>query len=139
MSAVDYGFEIACHGPERIEAVIAEVIARERPFGIEMQGFFGKLRRWLLRNEEKNEFAGVIELFQGIAERNLPIGSEETFVLPTRQRHLHSVRSASIEYEMLEDRVYQLALDAGLTEPTTCRAGASTSMRNGRMTFSLPP
>jgi hypothetical protein len=123
LSAVDYGFEVACQGPEYIEAMIAEVIARERPFAIEMQGLFGKLRRWLLRNEEKHEFAGVIELFQGIAERNLPIGSEETFVLPTRQRHLHSVRSASIEYEMLEERVYQLALDAGLTEPTDLSSG----------------
>lgn len=123
LSAVDHGFKIACHGPERIEAMIAEVVAREHPLGIEMQGFFGKLRRWLLRNEDKDEFAGVIELFQGIAERNLPIGSEETFVLPTRQRHLHSVRSASIEYGMLEDRVYQLALEAGLTEPTDLSSG----------------
>lgn len=123
LSAVDYGFEIACHGPEHIEAVIAKVITWERPFAIEMQGFFGKLRRWLLRNKDKEEFAGVIELFQGIAERNLPIGSEETFVLPTRQRYLHSVRSASIEYGMFEDRVYQLALDAGLTEPTDLSSG----------------
>jgi hypothetical protein len=123
LSLVDFGFEIACYGPERIEAVIAEVIARERPLAIEMQGFFGKLRRWLLRNEDKDEFAGVIELFQGIAERTLPIGSEETFVLPTRQRYLHSVRSASIEYGMFEDRVYQLALDAGLTEPTDLSSG----------------
>jgi len=123
LSLVDYGFEIACQGPERIEAMIAEVITRERPLAIEMQGFFGKLRRWLLRNEDKDGFAGVIELFQGIAERNLPIGSEETFVLPTRHRYLHSVRSASIEFGMVEDRVYQLALDAGLTEPTDLSSG----------------
>ncbi|MCK3776696.1 TniQ family protein [Ensifer sesbaniae] len=123
LSAVDHGFKIACQGPERIEAMIAEAIAREHPLGIEMQGFFGKLRRWLLRNQAKDEFAGIIELFQGIAERNLPIGSDETFILPTRQRHLHSVRSASIEYGMFEDRVYQLAVEARLTEPTDLSSG----------------
>ncbi|MEY9828886.1 hypothetical protein ABIA25_000701 [Sinorhizobium fredii] len=123
LSPVDHGFKIASQGPECIEAMIAQVIARKRPLGIEMQGFFGKLRRWLLRNQAKGEFASTIELFQGIAERNLPIGKDETFILPTRQRHLHSVRSASIEYGMLDDRVYQLALEAGLTEPTDLSSG----------------
>ncbi len=123
LSAVDQGYKIASRGPQYIETVIADVVARQRPLAIEMHGFFGKLRRWLLRNQAKDEFASVIELFQGIVERNLPIGSDENFILPTRQRHLHSVRSASIEYGMLEDRVYQLSLEAGLTEQTELTSG----------------
>lgn len=122
-SAVDHGFKVACNGPERIEAMVADVVERERPLGIEMNAFFGKLRRWLLRNQEKEEFSSTIELFQDIAERNLPIGKDETFILPTRQRHLHSVRSASIEYGIPDDRVYQLVVEAKLTEPTDLTSG----------------
>ncbi|WP_105374348.1 hypothetical protein [Neorhizobium huautlense] len=62
-------------------------------------------------------------MFQGIAERNLPIGPSDLFILPTTERRLHSVRSASIEYGMMEDRIYQLMLDASLVEPTELTSG----------------
>ena len=117
------GFSRATGGPASIENAIAQAVYRERPLALEMHAFFGKLRRWLRRNKHKPEFAPVVELFQGIAERNLPVGPGDLFVLPTRQRLLHSVRSASIEYGMMEDRLYQLMLDASLIEPTARTSG----------------
>ncbi|WP_097140715.1 hypothetical protein [Rhizobium subbaraonis] len=76
-----------------------------------------------MRNYKREEFAGVVKLFQGIAERHLPIGTEETFVLGTSRRFLHSVRSASIEYNMMEDRVYNLVVQAGLVGPSELTSG----------------
>lgn len=117
------GFSIASGGPTSIEAVVADAVHRGRPLAVEMHAFFGKLRLWLRRNKHKPEFASVVELFQGIAERHLPIGPSDLFIMPTRQRHLHSVRSASIEYGIMEDRLYQLMVDAKLTEPTERTSG----------------
>lgn len=120
---IEFGFKIASAGPERIEALISEAVKRERPLALEVKSFFGTLRRWLLRNNGKEEFTSVVELFQGIVERNIPIGQDELFVLPTRRRYLHSVRSASVEYGMLDERVLQIVLDAGLTKPSDLTSG----------------
>lgn len=117
------GYAIAREGVAAIEAVVAEAARHERPLALEMNAFFGKLRRWMLRNQDKPEFDPIIELFQDIAERHLPIGKDDVFVLPTRQRRLHSIRSASIEYGIMEDRIYQLLMDAGLTEPSKETSG----------------
>ncbi|KQW82057.1 TniQ family protein [Ensifer sp. Root127] len=123
LTAVETGFLDASQGPQRIEETIASAIERETPPAVEMKAFFGKLRSWLLRNHTKEEFSPVVELFQGIAERYLPIGKDDLFVVPTRRRHLHSVRSASIEYNLMEDRVYQLVVEAGLTQPSELTSG----------------
>lgn len=117
------GFCIAEGGVTAIEHVVAAAAQRTKPMAVEMNAFFGKLRLWLRRNKDKPEFGPVVELFQGIAERNLPLGPGDLFVLPTRQRRIHSVRSASIEYGMMEDRLYQLLLDAKLIEPTNTTSG----------------
>lgn len=110
------GFAIASSGPARIEAVVAEAIDRVKPQASEAKSVFGKLRVWLLRNYQRTEYSSVVELFQDIAERHMPLGPEDVFVLPTRKRHLHSLRSASIEYNLMEERVYQLLLRAGLVQ-----------------------
>jgi hypothetical protein len=123
LDVIEKGFDIAAAGPDRIEAVIAEAVSSERPLSREMGAFFGEFRRWLRRNRKKAEFEKVVDLFQEIAERHLPIGKDDLFVLPTRQRRLHSVRSASIEYAMDEERVCKLLMDAGLLEQSKRSAG----------------
>lgn len=117
-SVSENGFAIASRGAKYIEAMIVAAIDREKPFVVELKAFFGKLRTWLLRNHEKAEFASPVELFQDIVERNLPVGKDDFFLVPTRQRHIHSVRSASLEYNMMEDRVYKLVVEAGLAQPS---------------------
>lgn len=123
LSHIETGYAIASQGPSKIETVVADAINLQKPSAGEFQSVFGSLREWLLRNYKRVEFAGVVKLFQDIAERHLPIGTEETFVLPTSRRFLHSVRSASIEYNMMEDRVYNLVVQAGLVEPSELTSG----------------
>ncbi|QQF02429.1 TniQ family protein [Sinorhizobium meliloti] len=123
LTDIERGYAIASQGPSRIETVVADVIGLRKPSAGEFQSVFGSLREWLLRNYKREEFEGVVKLFQDFAERYLPIGSAETFVLPTSRRFLHSVRSASFEYNMMEDRVYNLVVQAGLVEPSELTSG----------------
>ncbi len=123
ISDIEKGFAIASNGAAAVSAVISSAADRKRPAALEMKVFFGKLRPWLLRNLTKPEFAPLVELFQSAAEKSLPIGENDVFILPTKKRHLHSVRSASTEYHIMEDRVYQLVLDAGLTAPSKLTSG----------------
>lgn len=123
LSDIERGFTIASAGSKAIEAVISSAVERKQPMAMERGVFFGKLRSWLLRNLTKPEFETVVELFQSIVERCIPIGEDEVFILPGRKRYLHSVRSASIEYHMMEDRVYQLIVDAGLSKPSKLSSG----------------
>ncbi|NKM95693.1 TniQ family protein [Rhizobium leguminosarum] len=115
---IEMGYRIASQGPNRIKTVVADAISLRKPPAVELKSLFGSLRNWLLRNHKQEEFAGIVSLFQDVAERHLPIGTQETFILPTSRRFLHSVRSASIEYNMMEDRVYNLVVQAGLVEPS---------------------
>jgi hypothetical protein len=117
-SVIENGFAIASEGAEYIEATIVAAVDLEKPFVVELKSFFGLLRTWLLRNREKEEFGPAVELFQDIVKRNLPVGKDDFFLVPTRQRHIHSVRSAGLEYNMMEERVYKVVVDAGLAQPS---------------------
>ncbi|MBN8930629.1 MAG: TniQ family protein, partial [Rhizobium pusense] len=117
-SDVECGFGSASAGRNVIERIICQAIDQSKPIVYEMASFFGPLRDWLQRNHKKPEFSLVTEIFQDIAERNLPIGPNEAFVLPTRKRHLHSIRSAGLEYGMMEDRIQDLLLEANLIAPS---------------------
>lgn len=117
-SDVECGFGSASAGRDLIEKIICQAIEQSKPMVYEMASFFGPLRDWLLRNHKKPEFSLVTEIFQDIAERNLPLGPDDAFVLPTRKRHLHSIRSAGLEYGMMEDRIQDLLLEANLIAPS---------------------
>lgn len=123
VSDSERGFAIASNGAAALKDVISSAIDHKKPLALEMKAFFGKLRPWLLRNRNKPEFELLVELFQSIVERCIPTGEDEVFILPGRKRHLHSVRSASIEYHMMEDRVYQLIVEAGLSSPSNLTSG----------------
>lgn len=109
-SDVECGFGSTSAGRDLIERIICQAIEQSKPMVYEMASFFGPLR--------EPEFSLVTEIFQDIAERNLPIGPDEAFVLPTRKRHLHSIRSAGLEYGMMEDRIHDLLLEANLIAPS---------------------
>lgn len=118
LSEREQGFLIASKGAAQIEQAVRSAVVHSNPMVHEMKGFFSGLRSWLLRNVKKPEFASLIGLFQEIAENTLPIGPDDLFVLPSRRRRLHSVASASRDYGIFEERVYQLVVEAGLVEPT---------------------
>ncbi|MDH6231606.1 ribosome-binding factor A [Mesorhizobium soli] len=114
----EIGFFLARQGELKIRSTVAWIIERERPKG-RARFLFGSLGRWLRNNSHEPEFAEVLELFQDIAERNLPYGPGEMCFVPVRRRYLHSVKSASIEYGLFADRTLTLVKQAGLIEDDT--------------------
>jgi hypothetical protein len=122
-SMIEHGFGIAAQGVQAIETTIADAIQRDKPLAHDIGAFFGEFRRWLRRNRQKPEFESLLDLLQGIGERNLPIGADDLFLIPTRKRHLHSVRSAAISYGLTEERVRKLVIQAGLLEPSRLTGG----------------
>ncbi|WP_168343850.1 TniQ family protein [Rhizobium laguerreae] len=111
----EIGFHYARQGESAIRAIVVEIIRKVRPSG-QHKFFFGALGRWLRSNSKQAEFAELLELFQDIAERNLPFAAGEMCFIPVRRRYLHSVVSAGIEYGLHEERIVQLLNEAGLLE-----------------------
>ncbi|MGR9422219.1 TniQ family protein [Rhizobium leguminosarum] len=120
--ARDIGFHVARRGEEAIRNVVAAVILKKRPKGT-AKFLFGSLGRWLRANVNKREFSELVELFQDIAERNLPYGPGEMCFVPVRRRYLHSVHSAGMEYGLFEERIIKLLHNAGLIEKASRSCG----------------
>jgi hypothetical protein len=109
----EIGFHIARQGEERIRGAFGEVARckRDRSSG---KIYFQSLGVWLRQNAHQEQFAPIVELFQDVAERNLPLGPGEVCFVPVRRRYRHTVHSAAVEYGLGRDRVIQLLNEAGL-------------------------
>lgn len=75
------------------------------------------ITRWLRRNHDVPAYATLVELFQDLAERNMPLGEGQICILPTRRRYRHTVRSASVEYGLREQRIVGLLTKADILKP----------------------
>ncbi|MGO7611192.1 TniQ family protein [Rhizobium ruizarguesonis] len=112
-SAREIGFHVARKGESEIRNVIESVIHRTQPNGT-ARFSFGVLGRWLRSNTNREEYLELVELFQDVAERNLPYGPGDVCLVPVRRRYLHSVHSAAQEYGLFEERIVELLRTAGL-------------------------
>jgi hypothetical protein len=122
----EIGFYYARQGEAAIRDIVVAAIKKILPNGMH-KFFFGSLGRWLRSNCKHAEFAELVELFQDIAERNLPFGISDMCFVPVRKRYLHSVVSAGIEYGLHEERIVQLMQEGGLIE--------NPSLSRGRIYF----
>lgn len=111
----EVGFYFARQGAEHIRDLVVTSIRAQKPNGSE-KFLFGHLGRWLRSNVSKPDFAELVELFQDVAERNLPFGPGDLCFVPVQKRYLHSIKSASVQYGLFEKRVAQLMRDAGLID-----------------------
>ncbi|MDR6104213.1 hypothetical protein QE369_004410 [Agrobacterium larrymoorei] len=108
------GFRIVKGGRDEIEAVVKAAIDLHRPAARTITEFFGPMVRHLRRNAKAPSYAEVIEVFQNTVERNVPVGPGDRFVTTVEQRHVHSVRSAAIEYSLDRLRVRKLMEEGGV-------------------------
>lgn len=109
----EIGFHFARQGVDTIRNVVLTYIRARKPNGSE-KFLFGQLGRWLRSNSARAEYAELVELFQDVAERNLPFGPGDLCFIQVRKRYLHSIKSASTQYGLVERRVIQLMRDANL-------------------------
>ncbi|TDK31292.1 hypothetical protein E2F50_20335 [Rhizobium deserti] len=115
-TAFEGGYAVACRGPAAIEEVILQAIKTAKPNNHTVQKFFGRIMVWLRSQRNNREMAAVIEMFQDIAARNLPLSESEIFITPVTKRHLHSISSASKEYGLGESVVRKIVTGAGLID-----------------------
>ena len=119
-----YGFNAVKLGEAHISELVSEIVLSEYPTLENVTAPMEPIRTWLRRNRDAPAYATLVELFQDLAERNLPLGEGDIYILPTRRRYRHSVRSASIEYGLRERRIVWLLTEAGLL-----KAGTETTAR----------
>lgn len=111
------GYNTVKQGEAHIRAVVSERVLGGSAALEDGSAPMEPIPRWLRRNLHAPAYAPLVELFQDLAERTMPLGEGEIFILPTRKRYRHTVRSASLEYGLMEPRVTELMTKAGLLEP----------------------
>ncbi|MDH6270166.1 hypothetical protein M2311_000227 [Rhizobium leguminosarum] len=115
--AREIGYYVARQGEQRIREVATRILEAER-HKAQIKLVLGSLGAWVRRNVERADMAEIVELFQDVAERTLAYAVGEPCFLKIRHRYLHTVKSASVEYGLFEDRVVQLLRDAKLIDET---------------------
>src|SRR5690606_32192919 len=80
--------------------------------------FFGSLVLQFRRNADFESYKEVVDLFQGLVERNVPVGPGDMFIHPVSQRYLHSLNSAAAAYGMAPKRVRKALEDRELIPKT---------------------
>ncbi|MGV2049324.1 TniQ family protein [Agrobacterium sp. 22-209-1] len=108
------GFLVAREGRAMVERVVTQAIDLHRPAANTITEFFGSMVRHLRRNATVPAYAEIVGLFQDLVERHVPVGPGDRFVLPVQRRHLHSVRSAAVDYALDRKRVRKLLEEQGL-------------------------
>lgn len=122
----EYGFDTVRLGKHHISELVSTIVRNEEPALSDKAAPMDPIPRWLRRYHDVPAYATLVELFQDLAERNMPLGEGDICILPTRRRYLHTVRSASVEYGLMEPRVVELLTSAELLKPgTPTRAKAS--------------
>ncbi|WP_247750461.1 hypothetical protein [Rhizobium sp. 16-449-1b] len=113
--AREIGFHVVSQGEEYLRTVFAEIIRFKRDRS-NSRTFFHSLGQWLQRHSKDERARDIVELFQDVAERNLPFAPGELCFVPVRRRYRHTVHSAAAEYRISRDRIVALLNDAGLLE-----------------------
>jgi hypothetical protein len=117
----EYGFNAVKMGEAHISKLVSELVLGESASLEDGASPMDPITRWLRRNNDAPAYATLVEFFQDLAERNMPLGEGQICILPTRRRYRHTVRSASVEYGLREQRIVGLLTKAGLltTEEAT--------------------
>lgn len=111
---LELGYSVASRGPTAIEEVIAATVETAKPNKHTIHKFFGRMLVWLRAQSRNPEMSKVIEMFQDIAVRNLPLSVGDVFVTPVSRTYLQSVSSASTQYGLRKPVVRAIVSGAGL-------------------------
>ncbi|MGB3813774.1 MAG: TniQ family protein [Shinella sp.] len=124
LNDAEYGFNAVKLGEAHISELVSELVLGESALVEDGASPMDPITRWLRRNHDVPAYATLVEFFQDLAERNMPLGEGQICILPTRRRYRHTVRSASVEYGLREQRIVGLLTKAGILkveEATTAK------------------
>ncbi len=115
VSEMPYGFENAHARSAGFEIVkLGESATRDalREFHYEAARRIASTRpicltitRWLGTKTDMNDYAKVIDLFQGFAERHFPLGQGDRYIRSVTERIVHSTKTAAREYGISQTRI----------------------------------
>jgi TniQ len=118
-SAREVGFHLIDQGEARVREIVQWTLLEYRPPNATINAFGIFFARWLESAAKLSDFNKVAELFHDIAVRTLPLGPGDRSFLSVTKRYVHSVQTASLEYNLGRERVDRLLLDAGVLQDTT--------------------
>lgn len=118
MSAPDMevGFDIARNGLRAVTKACSEAVSKAQPRHNGHRHFFRRIWVWLYSHKDKADFKPVVDIFQGIAEYNFPLGPHDVFLLKSGPQKVHSLKSAAAKWGMSSEHVRTVLEDAGLIE-----------------------
>tara|TARA_R110002020_G_scaffold198830_6_gene400087 strand:- start:9490 stop:11334 length:1845 start_codon:yes stop_codon:yes gene_type:complete len=114
LDVVEYGFSCAKCGQDHMSQQVSAILRDNSMKSRHVRYPLDPIPRWLRRHLNSPTHSTLVELFQDIGERNTPLGEGQLVIVPASKRYLHNVRSASVEYGLMENRVVELLKGAGI-------------------------
>jgi len=106
------GYAIAKDGREAVWAFLTDYVRKASSWISQPRSFYSVTHHWWRMNKHNMDYRPLMMLLQAHAEQNVPLDRGETFFWPVLRRHVHTVRTASLEYGLPEERVTQVLTDA---------------------------
>lgn len=119
-AAAAVGFKVASSGEEGIKSLLSRLQdsfpKTKHDWG--PRSIFGRLYEWLAHESEDTAYDPLRGIIRNHVVETMPIGpGEEIFGEQVQARRLHSVRSASLEFEVHPKRLRKLLHAAGYIRP----------------------
>lgn len=112
------GFLIAKQGKEAVLSFLSRHVHAAIETATEFMDIYGVARRWLRKFVNDPDYRPVLELFQRHAEQHIPMEAGDVFLTEVKERQVHTVRSAAVEYQLTPDRVKNVIENYGFTTTT---------------------
>jgi hypothetical protein len=112
------GYLIAKHGKEALLSFLSQHVRAAIGTATEFMDIYGVARRWLRKFVGDPDYGPVVELFQRHAEQHIPMEAGDVFLTEVKERQVHTIRSAAVEYQLTPARVKNVVEKHGFTAGT---------------------
>ncbi|MBB3399127.1 type II toxin-antitoxin system VapC family toxin [Rhizobium sp. BK060] len=85
--------------------------------GMGGRSLFGRLYEMVAHETRDPAFDPIRDIMKDVAIRSLPLGPGDEFFGPVTERRLHSVQSASKQFDVHPKRLYKLLVNSGTVDP----------------------
>lgn len=102
------GFEIAKHGEEAVREFLSEYVRNTGTRVTAPVRMYSPALHWWEVNKHNDDYLPMMRLFQDHAENNIPMEPGEVFMWPITRRKVHTLATASRDYELSEERILRV-------------------------------
>mgnify|MGYP000025792126 CR=1 FL=1 len=109
------GYRIAREGRASILSFLSTHVSTVVEDVSDFTDVYGAARRWLRKFVTDADYRAVVELFQHHAEQHIPMAVGDVFLTEVKERLVHTIQSAAVEYQITPARVKSVAEKQGFT------------------------